>query len=109
MGKTETSPLIFKAPYGVQFHDNLGTRWAVLLADGKSIASFNTEQWGGDNAAWEAAWYHAYGPSDQLIAQSIARDVAELPDRNSPADQPEMMLVSADELETIVMANLGQR
>ena len=109
MEKTDTSPLIFKAPYGVQFHENLGARWAVLLHDGNSIASFNTEQWGGDTQAWEAAWNHIYGPSDELIAQSIARDVAELPDRDSPADQPEMMLVSAGELEAIVMANLGHR
>lgn len=107
MNKIDTSPLIFKAPYGVQFHENLGTRWAVLLSDGHSIASFNTEQWGGDNAAWEAAWNHLYGPSDELIAQSIVSDVAELGDRTSPEDQPEMMLVSAEELAAIVLANLN--
>lgn len=107
MNKLDTSPLIFRAPYGVQFHESLGTRWAVLMCDGNSIASFNTEQWGDDNAAWEAAWNHLYGPSDELIAQSIVSDVAELGDRTSPEDQPEMMLVSADELTAIVMANLN--
>lgn len=35
---------------------------------------------------------------------TIIRDVAELPDRDSPADQPDMMLVSADELRTILAA-----
>jgi hypothetical protein len=33
---------------------------------------------------------------------SIVRDVAELPDRNSPDDQPEMMLVSDKELRDII-------
>lgn len=32
----------------------------------------------------------------------VLRDVAELPDRNSPPDQPEMMLVTADELKAIL-------
>ena len=32
----------------------------------------------------------------------ICRDVAELPDRNSPEDQPDMMLVTPEELETIL-------
>lgn len=108
MDKIETSPLIFKAPYGVQFHENLGARWAALLRDGVQIASFNAVDWGGDNAAWEAAWNHIYGPTNELIAQSIVSDVAELGDRTSPEDQPEMMLVSAAELEAIVLANLNQ-
>lgn len=37
----------------------------------------------------------------------ILRDVAELPDRTSPLDQPEMMLVTRDELEKIVRGALG--
>jgi hypothetical protein len=36
------------------------------------------------------------------VIEKIVRDVAELPDRTSPADQPDMMLVSADELRTIL-------
>lgn len=36
----------------------------------------------------------------------IIRDVAELPDRTSPADQPEMMLVSADELRAILLNHI---
>jgi hypothetical protein len=32
----------------------------------------------------------------------VIRDVAELPDRDSPADQPEMMLVTGDELREII-------
>lgn len=35
-------------------------------------------------------------------ATRVIREVAELPDRTSPEDQPEMMLVSADELRTIL-------
>lgn len=34
----------------------------------------------------------------------VLRDVAELPDRNSPDGQPDMMLVSADELRGIIEA-----
>jgi hypothetical protein len=39
--------------------------------------------------------------SKQLI-ERIVRDVAELSDRNSPEDQPDMMLVSAKELALII-------
>lgn len=35
----------------------------------------------------------------------VLRDVAELPDRNSPADQPEVMLVTAAELRQILEAH----
>jgi len=38
----------------------------------------------------------------ESIASRIVQDVAELPDRSSPDDQPEMMLVSSDELYGIV-------
>lgn len=107
MERLESSPLIFKAPYGVQFHDGLGGRWAALLRDGVQISSFNTADWGGDTAAWEAAWNHLYGPSDELIAHGIVSDVAGLPDRTSPQDQPDMMLVTAEELTTIVLRNLN--
>lgn len=41
--------------------------------------------------------------SDAQIS-AIVLDVAELPDRDSPEDQPEMMLVSADELRAILAA-----
>ena len=33
---------------------------------------------------------------------TIIREVAELPDRTSPSDQPDMMLVTGDELRTII-------
>ena len=45
-------------------------------------------------------------PMDDKIeawANDIIREVAELPDRNSPEGQPEMMLVSADELRSIIV------
>jgi len=71
MDKIETSPLIFKAPYSVQFHETHGTRWAALLHDGNLTASFDTKQWGGDNAAWEAAWYAAYNHDKRLRARNI--------------------------------------
>lgn len=37
----------------------------------------------------------------------IIQDVAELPDRTSPDDQPDMMMVTADELLTILINRLG--
>lgn len=40
------------------------------------------------------------------IATSICQTVAEIPDRSSPDDQPDMMLVTADELITIVLCAL---
>lgn len=42
----------------------------------------------------------------ELIAD-IIRDVAELPDRNSPDDWPEAMLVTADELRDILVRRLS--
>lgn len=39
----------------------------------------------------------------------IIRDVAELPDRNSPEDQPELMLVSAEELRAIIERHSEQQ
>jgi len=101
------SPLKFAAPYGVQFKDFYGNRCCFLLESGALIASFSVEKHGSDEAAYEAAWHHLYGPSNELIAQSIAQDVAELSDRTSPEDQPEMMLVTAEELQAIVLANLN--
>jgi len=41
------------------------------------------------------------------LIEDIIRDIAELPDRTSPADQPDMMLVSADELRGILMFYLS--
>lgn len=40
------------------------------------------------------------------IATSICQSVVEIPDRTSPDDQPDMMLVTADELHTIVICAL---
>jgi NTP pyrophosphatase (non-canonical NTP hydrolase) len=42
------------------------------------------------------------------LAEQIVREVAELPDRTSPEDQPDMMLVTADELAAIVRAALSR-
>lgn len=39
--------------------------------------------------------------NSQLV-DAIVRDVCELPDRSSPEDQPDMMLVSVDELTGIL-------
>ncbi len=41
------------------------------------------------------------------IARAICREVAELPDRNSPDNWPDAMLVTAPELEVIVIAALA--
>ena len=43
----------------------------------------------------------------ERIAAIIVRDVAELPDRTSPDDRPDMMLVSDHELKAIVLAALA--
>jgi hypothetical protein len=43
----------------------------------------------------------------EKLAEAIVRDVAELPDRSSPEEQPEMMLVSERELLEIVIAALS--
>ena len=41
------------------------------------------------------------------IVSVVLRDVAELPDRTSPEDQPEMMLVSGEELSLILVEQLS--
>ncbi len=43
------------------------------------------------------------------IADEIVLAVCEIPDRNSPDDQPEMMLVTPDELRRIVVAAFDAR
>lgn len=40
--------------------------------------------------------------SAATVAQTIVRNVAELPDRTSPDDQPEMLMVTADELTALI-------
>jgi len=42
------------------------------------------------------------------VIDLIVRDVAELPDRDSPDDWPEAMLVTADELRSIVENRLHE-
>jgi hypothetical protein len=53
------------------------------------------------------------GPATQMadarrenIVVAILRDVAELPDRTSPADWPDAMLVTTDELRAILLARI---
>ena len=41
------------------------------------------------------------------IADLIVRDVAELPDRTSPVDWPEAMLVTAEELHAVICQALA--
>lgn len=41
------------------------------------------------------------------FADLVVRAVAELPDRTSPEDQPEMMLVTPDELRAIINREIG--
>lgn len=48
-------------------------------------------------------------PSDErLLIEAIVRDVAELPDRTSPTDWPDAMLVTSDELGGILADRLEQ-
>jgi hypothetical protein len=44
---------------------------------------------------------------DQFV-NAVLREVAELPDRTSPDDEPDMMLVTADELKTIICTRLNE-
>ncbi len=44
---------------------------------------------------------------DQFV-NAVLRDVAELPDRTSPDDEPDMMLVTADELKVILCTRLSE-
>jgi hypothetical protein len=43
----------------------------------------------------------------ETIVDAIIRDVCELPDRASPDDRPDMLMVTADELHTILIRRLG--
>lgn len=42
------------------------------------------------------------------LPEMVVRDVAELPDRTSPDDQPDMMLVTAAELDRIVTSRIAE-
>lgn len=42
------------------------------------------------------------------LVGSVVRQVAELPDRNSPEDWPEAMIVTGAELEEIILNTLGE-
>lgn len=46
---------------------------------------------------------NVYGPG---IVGEILRDVCELSDRDSPSEEPDLLLVSADELSTLLTRNL---
>lgn len=46
--------------------------------------------------------------NEQQFVNSVISDVAELPDRNSPEDEPDMMLVTAEELKTILRERLSE-
>lgn len=41
------------------------------------------------------------------IIDAVIREIAELPDRTSPIDEPEMMLVTGDELREILMRRIS--
>jgi hypothetical protein len=42
------------------------------------------------------------------LIDDVVREVSELPGRTSPEDAPDMMLVTAEELKTIMIANLAE-
>lgn len=44
---------------------------------------------------------------DQFVG-SVINAVSELPDRTSPDDEPDMMLVTAEELKTILCTRLSE-
>lgn len=49
---------------------------------------------------------HAVSIMKQRVMDDIVREVAELPDRTSPEDRPDMMLVTADELRAILATRI---
>ena len=55
----------------------------------------------------EAARAEMSNLQDKL--ELIIRDVAELPDRTSPEDWPEALIVTSDELEEILTQHLGEK
>jgi hypothetical protein len=50
-----------------------------------------------------------YIPADGDTIDRIIRDIAELPDRNSPEDWPEAMLVTGDEMEAFLKSYVCQQ
>lgn len=110
------------------FRDHLGTESGARQLWNKSwaistrtfTAAFEREQTRADTAERqleealaEIAMLKAQGGADELAAPglpdewigNVVQDVAELPDRTSPDDKPDMMLVSADELRSIIAAH----
>lgn len=67
----------------------------AVIAISSTGQSWRTDDAGGHTVRQRAV------PLERLIAR-IVLAVSELPDRTSPEDQPDMMLVTADELEAIV-------
>ena len=55
------------------------------------------------------AWFMSIQNFDLSTVDLIIRDIAELPDRTSPSDQPEMMLVTEDELRVILERYLTEK
>lgn len=55
----------------------------------------------------EAVLAHPTPTADTGLLDLIVRDVAELPDRSSPEDWPEAMLVTGDELKDILRSRLS--
>lgn len=75
--------------------------------------------WTGDTQSYSEAQIRAYGEACRKderekylkrmknLSGDVVQEVAELPDRNSPDDQPDMMLVTHEELALIINGNLG--
>jgi hypothetical protein len=70
----------FDAPYTAIFRDGMYGKWLELLANGFTVASFAVTDFGSEQACVEAAWSHAYGPSDDARIESLERQVSAAPD-----------------------------
>lgn len=68
-------------------------------------SGFNGRGTGYDDVCSECGGQR-YMPVGQSVIDAICRDVAELPDRNSPEGWPEAMLVTAVELAEIIDRHL---
>lgn len=78
---------------------NAGAR-AAFVSDANFEAAERLEKLATENARLKNAL------TGEDLAAAICKRVAELPDRNSPEDWPEAMLVTAEELEFIVVSEI---
>lgn len=104
--------------YGAQYIEKDGRRCAIAVPPTVSRERVQDGRWIGQGEELNAAvvWTRAEQPAAvagpvldvRAIAAAVCQRVAELPDRNSPEDWPEAMLVTGQELIDVVTCELEQ-